>query len=260
MTTKPTDSDTPLHSDLFTFNAPENYLAERVILITGASRGIGKALAIECARLGAQVILIAKDLNRLEKTYDEIIALNQATPAILNIDLEVASADDHNEIAASIEKEYGRLNGLVHNAGRVGGLTPLHALELSTWTKLITLHVHTPYLLSRACLPLLKKSADASIVFSVDEANKAYWGAYGVGKQAQIGLLHILADECDGDQRIRVNGVHPGSVRTDLRTHNYPGINPASFPEPATVIAPYIYLLGTDGNAMTNQIVSRTRE
>ena len=257
MTTKPTDSGTSLHSELFTFNAPKNYLAERVILITGASRGIGKALAIECARLGAQVILIAKDLNRLEKVYDGIMAFKQATPAILNIDLEVAGADDHNEIAASIEKEYGRLDGLVHNAVRVAGLTPLHALELSTWTKLITLHVHTPYLLSRACLPLLKKSPDASIVFSVDEANKAYWGAYGVGKQAQLGLLHILADELDGDQRIRVNGVHPGSVRTDLRTHNYPGVNPASFPEPSTVIAPYIYLLGADAAHTTNQIVRK---
>ena len=259
MTTNPTNSDTPLYSDLLTFDAPENYLAERVILITGASRGIGKALAIECARLGAQVILVAKDLNRLEKVYDEIMAFKQATPAILNIDLEVAGADDHDEIAASVEKEYGRLDGLVHNAGRVGGLTPLHALELSTWTKLITLHVHTPFLLSRACLPLLKKSPDASIVFSVDEANKAYWGAYGVGKQAQLGLLHILADELDGDQRIRVNGVHPGSVRTDLRTHNYPGINPASFPEPSSVIAPYIYLLGADATHTTNQIVRNTQ-
>lgn len=260
MTTQAMSNNSQQPIDLFTFSAPEDYLSGRVILITGASRGIGKALAVECARLGAQVILIAKDLNRLEKVYDEIIALNQATPAILNIDLEVAGADDHNEIAASIEKEYGRLDGLVHNAGRVGGLTPLYALELSTWTKLITLHIHTPYLLTRSCLPLLKKSADASIVFSVDEANKAYWGAYGVGKQAQIGLLHILADECDGDQRIRVNGVHPGSVRTDLRTHNYPGINPASFPDPATVIAPYVYLLGADGNAMTNQIVRREQK
>ena len=131
--TTPTDSNqTHQPCNLFTFSAPEGYLSERMICITGASRGIGKALAIECSRLGAQVILLAKDLNRLEKVYDEIIALKQATPAILNIDLEVAGADDHNEIAASIEKEYGRLDGLVHNAGRVGGLTPLHALELST--------------------------------------------------------------------------------------------------------------------------------
>ncbi|OUV62510.1 MAG: hypothetical protein CBC79_05245 [Gammaproteobacteria bacterium TMED119] len=244
-------------ADLFAYQAPPDYLAERVILITGASRGIGKALALACAHLGARVIMLAKDLKRLEQAYDEIVALNKATPAILNIDLEMAGADDYHTVANAVAEQYGHLDGLVLNAGRVNGLTPLPNIELSAWTKLINLHVHSPYLLTRSCLPLLKKSPDASIVFSVDDAQRAYWGAYGVGKQAQLGLLHILADELDGDRLIRVNGVHPGAVRTDLRTHNYPGVNPHQFPPPDTVVAPYIYLLGSAADRLTNQVIQR---
>jgi NAD(P)-dependent dehydrogenase (short-subunit alcohol dehydrogenase family) len=236
------------------FQPSQGYLKNRVILITGASRGIGKAVALECARLGATVLLVAKDLKRLEHTYDEILALNAPQPAILNIDLEIAGADDYQTMADSIEKEFGKLDGLLHNAGRVGGLTPLQNIEIQTWSKLITLHIHAPFLLSRACIPLLKNSQDPAILFTVDEANKAYWGAYGVSKFGQVGLLKILADELDGDKKIRVNGVHPGVVRTDLRTHNYPGINPNEFPSPETVTTPFIYFLGADSKGTSSEI------
>ncbi len=240
--------------DLNQYSAAEQLLKDRIILITGASRGIGKAVALECARLGATLLLVAKDLKRLENAYDEIVALRAPQPAILNIDLENAGADDYRTMAQSIEQEYGRLDGLLHNAGRVGGLTPLQQIDLSTWSRLITLHIHAPFLLSRACIPLLKNSLDPTILFTVDETNKAYWGAYGVGKYGQISLLQILADELDGDQKIRVNGVYPGKVRTDLRTHNYPGINPKEFSAPESVTAPFIYFLGPDSAGVTGLI------
>ena len=236
------------------YHPAEQLLKDRIILITGASRGIGKAVAMECARLGATILLVAKDLKRLEQTYDEIENMRGAQPAILSIDLEIAGADDYQTIAQSIEKEYGRLDGLLHNAGRVGGLTPLQQIDLTTWSHLIALHIHAPFLLSRACIPVLKNSSDPSILFTVDETNKAYWGAYGVAKYGQIGLLKILADELDGDRQIRVNGVHPGKVRTDMRTHNYPGINPMEFPAPETVTAPFMYFLGPDSTGITGQI------
>ena len=200
------------------------------------------------------MLLVAKDLKRLEHTYDEIVALKAPQPAILNIDLESAGADDYQTIADSIDKEYGKLDGLLHNAGRVGGLTPLQNIDIPTWSKLITLHLHAPFLLSRAVIPLLRNSQDPSILFTVDETNKAYWGAYGVSKYGQVSLLKILADELDGDQKIRVNGVHPGIVRTDLRTHNYPGINPSEFPSADTVTAPFIYFLGADSRDRTSEI------
>lgn len=243
-----------MDSKIKQFQAPDNYLHERIILITGASRGIGKAVALECARLGATVLLIAKDLKRLEHTYDEILALGAPQPAILNMDLEAAGADDYQTVAKSIADEYGRLDGLLHNAGRVGGLTPLQNIDLQNWSKLITLHIHAPFLLTRACIPLLKNSKDPAILFTIDEASRAYWGAYGVSKQGQIGLLNILADELDGDQQIRVNGIHPGIVRTDLRTHNYPGIHPEEFPPPESVTPAFIYFLGEDSKNITNEI------
>lgn len=240
--------------DINHYQASPALLKDKVILITGATRGIGKAVTLECARLGATVLLLAKDLKRLEQTYDDILALDAPQPAILNIDLEVAGADDYQKIADSIEKEFGHLDGLLHNAGRVGGLTPLQNIDIQNWSKLVTLHMHAPFLLSRACIPLLRQSSDPSILFTVDETNKAYWGAYGVSKYGQISLLKILADELDGDQKIRVNGIHPGIVRTDLRTHNYPGINPEEFPAPETVTPPFLYFLGPDSKNSTGQI------
>ena len=240
------------------YQAPDNCLKDRVILITGASRGIGKAVAMECARLGATILLVAKDLKRLEQTYDEIISSHAPQPAILNIDLEKANTDDYQNISQSIETEFGHLDGLLHNAGRVGGLTPLQHIDTTTWSQLITLHLHAPFLLSRACIPLLKKSIDPTILFTIDESNKAYWGAYGVSKYGQISLLNILAEELDGDQKIRVNGIHPGKVRTDLRTHNYPGINPREFPPPETITAPFVYYLGPDSVGITGSIYQIT--
>lgn len=231
-----------------------NCLHERVILITGASRGIGKAVALECARLGATVLLLAKSLDRLEHVYDEIMALKLAQPAILNTDLEIATAEDYAKVAEAIQEEYGRLDALLHNAGRVGGLTPLAQTPLENWSHLITLHLHAPFLLTNACLPLLRKSKDASILFTVDETNKAYWGAYGVSKAGQLSLLSILADELDGDKKIRVNGIHPGKVRTDLRTHNYPGVNPKDFTAAEDVTSPFVYFLGGESKGITNTV------
>lgn len=240
--------------DISDYQPATNCLHDRIILITGASRGIGKAVALECARLGATVLLLAKSLDRLEKVYDEIMALELAQPAILNTDLEIASAEDYAKIAEAIQEEYGRLDALLHNAGRVGGLTPLAQTPLENWSNLISLHLHAPFLLTNACLPLLRKSSDASILFTVDETNKAFWGAYGVSKAGQLSLLSILADELDGDKKIRVNGIHPGKVRTDLRTHNYPGLNPQEFTATEDITSPFIYFLGANSKGITNSV------
>lgn len=240
--------------DILEYQPTANCLQDRVILITGASRGIGRAVAMESARLGATVLLLAKSLDRLEKVYDEIMALNLAQPAILNTDLEIAVADDYAKVAEAIEKEYGRLDAILHNAGRVGGLTPLEQTPMENWSHLITLHLHAPFMLTNACLPLLRKSNDASILFTVDETNKAFWGAYGVSKAGQLGLLSILADELDGDKKIRVNGIHPGKVRTDLRTHNYPGVNPVEFTAVEDITSPFIYFLSGSSKGLTNTV------
>ena len=240
--------------DIANYQAAADSLEDRIIMITGATRGIGKALAVDAAKLGATILLIAKDLKRLEQTYDEIAALGKAQPAMLNIDLESAGADDYQTVANSVREEYGRIDGLVHNAARVGGLTPLHQTDVALWSKLVTLHIHAPFLLTRACLPLLKQSKDQSIIFSIDEARKAYWGAYGVSKAGQASLMNILAEELDGDQKIRVNGIHPGPVRTHLRTHNYPGLNPNEFPAAEDVTAPYLYFLSDDSKEITAQL------
>ena len=236
------------------YQATPELLKDRVILVTGAGSGIGKAVAIDCAKAGATVLLLSRTLEHLETVYDEIEALNAPQPALLHIDMEQAGIKEYEEIATSIRKEYGHLDGLLHNAGRVNALTQFQHIELSTWSQLITLHIHAPFLLTRTCLPLLEAAKDPTVLFTLDDATRAYWGAYGVAKHAQQGFLKILADELDGDVPIRVNGIKPGPVRTPLRTHHYPGINPNTLPAPETVTSAFLYYLGPDSQRHTGEI------
>ena len=240
--------------DISNYQAKPGSLNDRVILITGAGSGIGKAVAIDCAKAGATVLLLSRTLEHLETVYDEIEALNAPQPALLHIDMEQAGIKEYEEIANSIQKEYGRLDGLLHNAGRVNALTQFQHIELSTWSQLITLHIHAPFLLTRTCLPLLEASKDPSVLFTIDDATRAYWGAYGVAKHAQQGFLKILADELDGDIPVRVNGINPGPVRTPLRTHHYPGINPNTLVGPEAVTESFLFYLGADSRGHTGEI------
>ncbi|TVQ72708.1 MAG: SDR family NAD(P)-dependent oxidoreductase [Chromatiaceae bacterium] len=226
---------------------------DRVILVTGATGGIGRALSLALARHGATVVLLDKVIKSLEKVYDEIEAEGGPQPGIYPMNLEGATAKDYQDLADNLGNEFGRLDGLVHNAGWVGALTPLKLYDLEMWARVITVNLHAPFLLTQATLPLLEKAPDPAIVFSTQDCQRAYWGAFGVAKAGQRGLLDILAAEYQGARRIRVNGVDTGPVQSQLRADHYPGEDPSQHPEPAEVIGPYLYLLGPDAGETTGQ-------
>ncbi len=235
------------------YTTTKDILHNRIILVTGAGGGIGKAVALTYASHGATVILLSKDIPELEKVYDEIDTAGYPKPAMYPMNLEGATVEDFHELAATIEKEFGKLDGLLHNAGWVGGLTPLKLYDIQQWVRVMTVNLNAPFMLTQACLSLLERSDDPSIIFSTHACLEAYWGAYGIAKHALAGMMEILAKELDGDNPIRVNGVDTGPVRTWMRLQNYPGEDPSTLLSPEDVTAPYLYFMGPDSRGMTGQ-------
>jgi NAD(P)-dependent dehydrogenase (short-subunit alcohol dehydrogenase family) len=234
-------------------------LAERIILVTGAAAGIGKAAALAFARHAATVVLLDRREKDLEPVYDEIERGGGRQPAMIALDLATAAVDHYDGIRQQIESELGHLDGLLHNAAELGALAPIELYDLALWNKVLSINLQAPLLLTRACLPLLKKSKDASIVFTsadVGRKGRAYWGAYGVSCFAIEGLMQILADELEANTNIRVNSLDPGPVRTAMRLRAYPGEDVSALPEPAAIMPIYLYLMGPDSQGATGQSYS----
>lgn len=237
----------------------KDLLAGRVILVTGAGRGIGRAVSLALAEHGASVVLLGRTAAALEQVYDTIESRGLPRAAILPLDLATVSPAQCEEVAALIEKELGRLDGLLHNAAELGALAPIEHYDPTLWYRVMQVNVHAPFLLTRACLPLLKKSPDASVVFTsadVGRRGRAYWGAYGVACFAVEGMAQILTDELSANTPIRVNSFDPGPVRTALRARAYPGETSEKLPLPQEVVIPYLYLLGPDSKGTTGQALS----
>lgn len=225
--------------------SPES-LKNRVILVTGASSGIGRAAAKTFALHGATVILLARTVKKLETLYDEIVEAEHPAPAIYPFNLANATPKDYEDLRQNIEHHFGRLDGLLHNAAELGTLTPLEHYPIEQWYQVLQVNLNSAFLLTQAILPLLKHALNASIVFTVANegiTGKAYWGAYGVSKFALNGLMQILANELETNTNIRVNSVNPVRVRTPLRARAYPAENTKSLPLPETILPLYLYLM-----------------
>lgn len=231
-------------------------LKDRVILVTGAGDGIGAAAAKSFAAHGATVILLGRSVRKLEKVYDAIEQSGAPQPAIYPLNLEKALPENYLELATNVEKEFGRLDGLLHNAALLGTLTPLEQYDIKQWAQLMQVNLHAPYLLTRAVLPLLKNSKDASVLFTssgVGRKGRAYWGAYGITKAACENMMEIWADELETNTPIRVNSIDPGTVRTAMRAKAYPGEDPNTLPRPEEILRVYLYLMGPDSRGTTGQ-------
>jgi NAD(P)-dependent dehydrogenase (short-subunit alcohol dehydrogenase family) len=242
--------------DLSIYSPAPNLLQDRVVLVTGASDGIGKAVAQAAAAHGARVILHGRNVRKLEAVYDSIVAAKQARPSILPLDFEKAGAEEYEKLAAALDQEFGRLDALLHNAGMLGERAPIEHHDVAKWMRTLHVNVNAPFILTRYCLPLLKRSADPSIVFTssgVVPRPRAYWGAYLVSKWASDGLMHMLSDELENRPAVRVNGINPGKVRTNMRLQAYPGEDPETLPMPDSIVRPYLFLLGPDSRGVTGR-------
>lgn len=238
------------------YEYPGDVLKDRIILITGATDGIGKALALHTANLGAQVILHGRNVDKLEKVYDELDAIEAAPrPSIAVLDLASANSESYVSLASSIEQEFGRLDGLVLNAGILGERYSIEQYDAVLWQKVMHVNVTAAFALTQVLLPALNNSDDPSVIYTssgVGRTGKAFWGAYAVSKFATEGLSQVVADE-HRQGKLRANCINPGATRTGMRLSAYPAEDRDQLKKPGQVLAPYIYLLGPDSQGITGQ-------
>ena len=236
--------------------AAADELAGRVIAITGASDGLGRAVALACAAHGAQVVLIGRAAAKLSAVHAEIDASGAPQASIALLDLEKGLARDYDAVADAILVRYSRLDGLLHSAGILGTLAPIEHYDVPTWCRVLHINLTAAFALTQVLLPALKASADASILFStagVGRRGRAYWGAYTVSKFGIEGLTQTLAGELENVSAIRVNALNPGKTRTAMRRQAFPSEDIESLPPAATLVGPYLALLGPASRGVTGQ-------
>lgn len=222
------------------------FLKQRNILVTGAANGIGRAVAVACASHGATVILLDIDGKGLKAVYDEIESAGYPLPIMVPIDFQQASMESWEELAGKLKEEFDCLHGLIHCAADVGILSPLDNYDLDTWQRVMHVNFTSAYLLTRACLPMLRDAGNGSIIFTtadVARQGRAYWGAYAVAGHALEGLAQVLTDELSGDRPVAVNTIDPGAVATQLRARIYPAEDASTLRQPQDVVALFTYVL-----------------
>ena len=241
---------------LHQYQARADLLAGKTIVVTGAGDGIGRAAAIDFARHGATVVLVGKTIAKLEAVYDTIEAAGGPQPAIYPIHLGGAIMKDYIDMHDALEKAFGHLDGLLHNASILGERKAIAQTSIESWQDVLQINLTAEFMMTQALLPLLEKATSASVVFtssSVGRKGRAYWGAYAVSKFATEGLMQVLADELENTTRIRVNSINPGATNTAMRRNAYPAEMPTTNPLPDEIMPAYLYLMGDDSREMTGQ-------
>jgi NAD(P)-dependent dehydrogenase (short-subunit alcohol dehydrogenase family) len=234
------------------YSPPPGAFKDRIVLVTGANRGIGRAVAEALVRAQATVILHGRHPKKLDATYHELKDLGPE-PAIVVLDFERAQAAEYKDMVDALNSRYGRLDGLLLNAGILGDRSPIEHYDIGMWQKVMHINVTAQFILTRCLLPLLGNSQDASILFTtsgVGNRGRAYWGAYAVSKFATEGLAQVLADELENTS-IRVNSINPGRTRTAMRKAAFPGEDPETLPPPQAHTPSYLYLLGPASHGVT---------
>jgi NAD(P)-dependent dehydrogenase (short-subunit alcohol dehydrogenase family) len=239
------------------YEAPENLLAKRVILVTGSTRGLGRAVALACATHGATVVLNGRDFPLLEEIFDEITSAGLPEPAILRLDLQTTEWREYEHAANVIETQLGRLDGIVHCASHLEKLSSLEGQSIEEWQRMLRVNVIAPFALNKACRRLLRDAPDASLVFTSEthaSAPSAFWGGYAVSKAALETLARIQADEWSSHANLRANIVIPGPIASPLRSRTHPGEVRDTLPRPENVTPLFLYLLGPDSHDVNGQI------
>lgn len=242
---------------MYQYQPPAELLKDKVILVTGASDGIGAAVAKAYARHGATVILHGRKVEKLEAIYDEIVAKGGPQPAILPLDLQSAAQQQYQSLAETIGKELGRLDGVLHNAAMISELTPIEFTEVNVWHEMMQVNLNSVFMLTQACMSLLREAPTASIISTssgVGKKGRAFWGPYAVSKFAIEGFTQVLADELEGSN-IRVNAINPGATRTRMRATAFPAEDASRLISPSELENLYLYLMGEDSADIHGQSI-----
>ncbi|SMC29293.1 NAD(P)-dependent dehydrogenase, short-chain alcohol dehydrogenase family [Andreprevotia lacus DSM 23236] len=243
-------------SDWKDYVAPEGAFKDRVILVTGAGQGIGAAAALALAKAGATVILSGRNEKKLSRTYDEIEAAGGPQPAAVPLDLAKAGEAEFAQLGMLIQKEFGRLDGILHAANGFAFLSPLSNQKLDEWVDQFRVNVAAPFALTRALFPLLSAAPDASVLVLGEHhalEPKAYWGGYTVSKTAQGAWIKIAADEWDRHPNVRINWLIPGPIQSPFRTKTHPGETKAEIAPTESILPAIQYWLGAASAGQSGQ-------
>lgn len=237
------------------FIPANNELDQKVILVTGAGDGIGKAAAITFAKHGAEVILLGKTVKKLEAVYDEIVNAGCKEPSIIPLDMKGATVQNYKDMAATIESEYGRLDGILNNASMLNSLNPVEHIYEDAFDKVMNVNFKATFFMTQALLPVLKKSPNGSIIFTssgVGKKGRAFWGEYAFSKFATEGLMQVMADEYE-HTALRVNCINPGATKTKMRAKAYPAENKDQLKTPEQIMPTYVYLMSDQSKDVNGQ-------
>tara|TARA_B100001057_G_scaffold370043_1_gene373862 strand:+ start:3268 stop:4026 length:759 start_codon:yes stop_codon:yes gene_type:complete len=242
--------------DKITFKS--NILKDKTIVISGAGSGIGRQAAKSFSEHGANLILLSKNIKKLETLYDEIIDEKKNDVIIQPLNFEIAEENDFEKIISAIKDKYPSIDGLLNNAGVLGEKKPLEQYNYATWKNVIKVNVDASFLLTKSLLPLLKKSNSSSIIFTssgVGRKGRAYWGAYSISKFATEAMMQIFSEELQNTSSVRVNCINPGAVRTNMRESAYPAENPETNPSADKIMKPYLYLMSDISKEINGQSI-----
>ncbi|AIV30085.1 MULTISPECIES: YciK family oxidoreductase [Enterobacter] len=235
------------------YQPQKNLLQNRIILVTGASDGIGREAALTYADYGASVILIGRNEEKLKGVAQEIDAAGGIPARWYTLDLLTCTPETCQELAHRISTHYPRLDGVLHNAGLLGEVRPMDEQDPEIWQQVMQVNINGTFFLTQALLPLLLKSDSGSLVFtssSVGREGRANWGAYAVSKFATEGMMQVLAEEYQS-RHLRVNCINPGGTRTKMRASAFPTEDPQKLKTPADIMPLYLWLMGDDSRRKT---------
>ena len=220
---------------------------DKIVLVTGANRGFGLAITMDLARAGATVIMLGRDLGSLEYAYDAVVDAGLTEPILYPLDLEGATPENYQELQDNILSQFGKLDGVVHNASILGAQMPIEQYDIKLWYSTLQINLSAPFMLTQFLIPALSKSNDARVIFmssTVGREARAYWGAYSVSKFGIEGFAKTLSEELE-KTHISVNTVNPGKMRTEMRRTAYPAEDSSKVPLPEEKSQAIVYLLSS---------------
>lgn len=238
-------------SEWLDYRPDSGQLNKKIILVTGAAEGIGRAISQALCEAGATVLMLDKKARHLEKLYDHIVAQDWQEPVILPVDLLDMDASSATALAQAVYDDFGSLDAVLHNAAELGSPSPLDQYDLEFWQQVIQTNLQAPYLLTRALLPLLKKETTTQLLFTsadLGRSPKAYGGAYSIAYAGLEAQMVIWARELERTTNIKVNSIDPGPVRTVLRRRSHPGEDQASLRTPQSIVGAYLAIFANQLN------------
>ena len=240
------------------FEFEKGFLDKKNILVTGASKGIGREIALGLSKFGANVILHGRSEDALDEIYDEIISKYKTDPMIIKCDLNLLDEDKSKEIVEVISKNISCLDGIINNAAIIGRMSSIADFDLDTWQKVLNTNLTSSFLLVKYLTPLMEDSERPRIIFTssgVATKGKAFWGAYAISKAAVKSLSEILQEELEPLSKIKVFNFDPGATRTSMRAYAYPAEDPSSLKGTSSLLNYYLWLFSRESENIDSRYI-----